>query len=263
MALTSQSAIAAAFPGQRNRFQKTLGSNALWINQWISLWAMTGIPLPGIAPGSQNGVVPTKATAGALFNFTNPGGSNILYILNAILRGIGQGATLVIYDRLLAASGFSNTATPGSPTVVTRTAPTGGGLFKNELWLENYSTPTTPRTVTLTYTDQDNNSGNVSGSVNLPATPSAMVQLPLAAGDSGVKSVQQITCSGATGGDFGFTILRPLATLSVDATRPADIQSWDQLGMPDVPADACLAMMLMSSVAAPGVLQGGVILGEG
>jgi hypothetical protein len=248
---------------QRKPFFKSPGSNALWINNWISMWAFAGTPTAGSAPGSQNGMVPTKSTTGAIA-LSNPGGSNTLYLGRmASVISSTQPATLVVYDRLLASSGFSNTATPVSPTVVNRTAPGDSGVYNNEAWIEVYTTPTAARTVTLTYTDQDNNTGGVSGTVNLGTIPSLMVPVPLAAGDSGVKSVQTVTCSGATGGDFGITILRRLAEFPLNSVSPGSVQDAIELGMPDIPSDACLAFMLLPSVASPGVISGSMALIQG
>lgn len=252
MAITSTSALTAALPGQRlnifKQMSSALGTN--WLNKWISLWRYAGDPTNGVTPATQNGLIPTSATTGAPA-FSNAGGSNTLY-LGRCAPVAPTDMTLVLYDRLLHASGFTNTASPASPAVVNRTAPGDAGVFKNELWLEAYGPPSATRNISVTYTDQDGNTGNVSTTVQFAGSvPNLMVRVPLAAGDIGVKSVQTVTCDGATGGDFGFTILRQLAQFTIPA-RLANVQDAITLGMPDVPSNACLALMMLASTNSPG-----------
>jgi hypothetical protein len=264
MAITSQSALLAALPGQRPTFLKIPGSSTLWPNNWISLWKAQGNPIAGAAPGSTNGVVPTAATAGAL-PFTNAGGSNKIYLGRAMVN-MPTAGMLVIYDRLLASSGFGGTGgaiSPASPATVNRTGPDDGGAFKNELWLESYTTTAVAQTVTVTYTDQNDNTGNVSGTVTLPIIPNVMVPVPLAAGDTGVKSIQTVTLGGATFGDFGLTILRRLAEIPIPVGGVGVVQDALMTGFASIPANACLAMMLQPLVASPGTLVGSINLPEG
>lgn len=89
------------------------------------------------------------------------------------------------------------------PAIYVTTATTNAGAVTN---------------TTLSYTDQDNNAGNTATISSFPATAVAgtLVPFQLAAGDTGVRSVQSVTLGTSYGGGaISLVLLRPLWRLPV------------------------------------------------
>jgi hypothetical protein len=77
----------------------------------------------------------------------------------------------------------------------------------------------TARTFTITYTDPDNNAGIVSPATSVfggtgDREAARVFDIPLAAGDKGLKAVESVTLSASTGtaGNWGITLYYPLKT---------------------------------------------------
>jgi hypothetical protein len=108
----------------------------------------------------------------------------------------------------------------------------------------------------MTYTDQSGNTGNTS-TINIGATNFREVtraqRIPLAAGDSGIQSIQSVQLSATTGtaGNFGITIAQPLAWIPVGASGVAGWRDYTT-GLPGIPAidaNACLSLLFIPSAA--------------
>jgi hypothetical protein len=118
------------------------------------------------------------------------------------------------------------------------------------VWYEIYSiVGTTTANLTMNYIDQDGNSA--SSTMNIGATNFREVtrtqRVPLAAGDTGVRSVTsvQLSASTATAGNFGITIAQPLAWIPVGSGGMAGWRDYTT-GLPGIPTihpDACLAWL--------------------
>lgn len=235
---------------------------------WQSLWKVAGLPGSGSNPPAftaGSGYVPDDSTAGA-FPFANPvSGNNYLARFGAAGSVAG---TLIIYDRLWACSGLlTNTVsaqtitTPGNPGRVTD--------YKGvELWGEVYTAPgATGATWTVSYTDQDNNSG-ATATYTHPAnaeTVGQMFPFTLAAGDNGVRSVASFTCSVSSGtaGDIGLTLLRRVAELPLTVPNVAAVLDAVAAGFPVLPNDACLALMVQCTAATSGLILGSFNMAQG
>lgn len=212
-----------------------------------SLWKVAGLPGAGATPASGNGAVPTSATAGAI-PFTNPAGGDKKYLLMAAMAS-SLAQTFIIYDRLWHNSGFVTNSVAnqdiGTPPTLTRPDANGADV---ELWGEVYAAPgATGATWTVTYVDQDGNTGN-SATYTHPAnaeTVGQMFPFNLAAGDTGVRSVSRFVCSisSGTAGDIGLVLLRRVAEISIPVAGSGRVKDAFQLGMPEIYADACLAVM--------------------
>jgi hypothetical protein len=132
---------------------------------------------------------------------------------------------------------------------------TGGA--GNIAWYEIYTAiGTTSTTLTMTYTDQDGNTGQTS-TINIGGTGFREVtraqRIPLAAGDTGMRAIEKVKLTATTGalGDFGITIAQPLAWIPVGS---AGTMGWRDYttGLPGIPVpdpDACLAVMFLPAVA--------------
>ncbi len=246
-------------PWDRQIFQKS--SLTITGNLPSSLW--TASPNAGVAPGAA--VVPTSATAGAV-PFTNAG-ARALRVARVVSRTSGNNS-LVFVDRLSHQSGLSGTAlgqqVTNLPTAALTRYASGEGVMAA---LEIYSQiGATPQTVTCRYTNQAGVGGQVTPAVSIGgATGNQIVGrflvLPLAAGDTGVRSVEGVTLSGSTGtaGDFGVTLFRPLflvPTIAFDVHgQVLDAVLGGGGFIPEVLDDACLSALVISNVASSNVVM--------
>lgn len=194
-------------------------------------------------------VAPTSATLGSLI-FQN-GGTGTLAILGARWTGINFGQ-IIIADRLSHQGGLSGTVigaqTTNLPTAALTRNTSGVGVM---IGLTIYTAVgTTATTVTVSYTNTADQAGRISpavvfGSVGFNLA-NRMIQIPLAAGDTGVKSVQSVSlaASTATAGAFGVTLYRPIFMIGVEsssAVTTSTLLTGGTFGLvPEIPDNACL-----------------------
>jgi hypothetical protein len=162
----------------------------------------------------------------------------------------------VLYDRLFHISGLAGNSTAdqtvqGATPTPALTRNTGG--VGNFAFYEIYTAlGTTSTTLTMTYTDQDGNTGQTS-TINIGATAFREVtraqRIPLAAGDSGLRAIEKVKLTATTGtaGDFGITIAQPLAWIPVGAPG---VGGWRDFttglpGIPKIDNNACLALFFI------------------
>jgi len=274
MAITTQDGLVSGLGGgQRLAINKASVTSVA--NRLFSLWSATGQPATGDTTSGQTtaGVVSTSATTGAI-TFSNPTGGAYSYLGRA--SGIANSTTasgvLVLYDMLWiwtsGGSGWSVTSTAlqstVSPPALTRPDSTGTGT---ELWMEVLATGgTASGTSTITYT---NAAGAGSKSASLLATKisspaiGTIEKYTLAAGDTGVRSVQSIqnTVSWSSG-TYRLMIVRRLAELPIVASTGFLYDAFD-LGMPRVYDSACLGMALESASTTTGPLLMTLTLAQG
>jgi hypothetical protein len=221
-----------------------------------SLWTYDGMPAGGAVPTVA--AIPNRSTTGAL-PFTAPGGSRDLHSIGASITPVTPGVYL-LYDRLfhkggLAGNSTADQAVQGSPASPALMRNTGGA--GNIAWYEIYTAiGTTSTTLTMTYTDQDGNTGQTS-TINIGGTGFREVtraqRIPLAAGDTGMRAIEKVKLTATTGalGDFGITIAQPLAWIPVGSAGTAGWRDYTT-GLPGIPVpdpDACLAVMFIPAVA--------------
>lgn len=234
-----------------------------------SLWTYDGMPAGGAVPTSA--AIPDRTTTGAL-PFTAPGGSREKWLIGAAIAPSVSGVFL-LYDRLFHIGGLNGTLTTaqtvqGSTPTPALTRNTGG-LGNFAFWEIYTAIGTTGTTLTMTYTDQDGNTGQTS-TINIGGTGFREVtraqRIPLAAGDSGLRAIQQVqlTASTATAGNFGITIAQPLAWIPVGA---AGVMGWRDYttGLPGIPAidpNACLSLLFIPSAATAPELLGSLAFVE-
>jgi hypothetical protein len=234
---------------------------------WRSLW--TQAPFAGATPTSG---APTRTTTGALPGFEN-GGSDTLRIARVTAgNSIPTNApfTLMLADRLSHSGGLDATSvaaqTTNLPTTALTRYTTGAGVFA---CLEIYTQiGTTATTATVSYTDQGGTAGNTSAAVAIGATNrreiGTLIPISLAAGDTGVRAVASVTLALSTGtaGNFGVTLLKPLALIPV---HPGLVTTWEAaLGggcgnLAEIVDDACLTFI---QVIGGGQSAGGVFTGS-
>jgi hypothetical protein len=228
-----------------------------------SLWRYDGMPAGGAVPTVA--AIPDRTTTGALPFLVATGGRDT-HLIGASITPLTAGVYL-LYDRLFHIGGLSGTSTAdqtvqGSTPSPALTRNTNGQ--GNIAWYEIYTAiGTSSQTLTMTYTDQDGNTGQTS-TINIGATGfrevSRAQRIPLAAGDTGMRAVEKVKLTASTGalGNFGITIAQPLAWIPVGVAGTAGWRDYTT-GLPGIPVinpDACLALMFIPAVATAPELWG-------
>lgn len=132
----------------------------------------------------------------------------------------------------------------------------GGTDFSGlELWIEAVTAFTGNISVAVTYTDQDGNTGQTTGTVATGIAPivGRMIQIPLAAGDSGLSKIESVTATVATAGTFNVLVLRPLWEGNIRVANGGDVHDLLKTGMPEVFADSALMLMVAADSTSTGV----------
>lgn len=217
--------------------------------QWHTLLDRSGFPGSGsLAVGNTaNGVVPTDATAGypAIRDFA--GGAQ------GVLHSIGFTGTvasrLKLYDRLFNSGSHATTPT-GTTTLTTipdatPRMPDGVG-HGNEIWIEiNVAVAASAVTVQVGYTNSDGATGRLTtASASLSGFISGrLVQLPLQAGDKGVRQITSVIVGGtaAATGSFNVILARPLyGPMRVPVAGGGDVHGLDKTALVRVYQDSAL-----------------------
>ncbi len=211
-----------------------------------SLWLYDGQPAMGAAPGAWAN--PTNATSGSLRQ-TDPGGGREKFLIQFWATGLVAG-TLMLYDRLGHSSNLSGTTTTAQTFTGSITRYTSGA--GNIAWIEIYTLiGTTATTVTMSYTDTSGTSGNTSPAVAIGGTGfrevTRCIMLPLASGDTGIQSVENIDLLASTGtaGAMGVTIAHPIAYAGIGGSGNSGWRDFTTglPGIPEIESGACLSLL--------------------
>ena len=264
MAITTQDQLLAKIAEAGQKPFAKQGATGKGAGSYHSYWAQGGLPGAGAAQGSVNGAVPDDATAGAIL-FNNPAAPALTYLARLGLALSPGNGMFELYDRLWHNSGLSGvvaTAQAIAQPALTRSAD-GVGV---ELYAEWYApTGATAVNATASYTNTDNVAGRLATAA-FPASPVAgqMVPFNLAAGDRGIRSVQSLTLSATTGtaGNFGLTLFKNVVEVPSGANVGQSFDAYD-LGLPQIPNDACLAMMVLLNQTAVPSVNGSFVLAQG
>lgn len=178
-----------------------------------SFWV--GPPNIGVAPTTA--VVPSRTISGAFGQ--KDGVGNLVMADFKMLTGINSGGgVLILVDRLSHQGGLDGTVittqTTNLPTAALTRYTSGVGVFAA---IEIYtSVGVTGTTLTVSYTNQSGTAGQISPATVFGATNnregSRFIPIPLALGDTGIRSVENVTvlASTTTAGNFGITLYKPL-----------------------------------------------------
>src|SRR4051812_4222366 len=259
MAFTSFDSLSLALPGQRVLYQKiSIAAVALTPT---SMWAATGNPGGGLLAigNTTSGVIPTSATVGAL-SFVNAPGGKKTYLAKLNTYNTSQiFSSFLFYDRLWHAGSFSlttlQTFTLSAQPALTRPDANGEDA---EIWLEVNTAPgAVATTVEVTYTNSTGATAHTTGP-SIPLTSfltGRMVQMPLQAGDTGVRKVESVIIGGTvnTAGDVNVIILRKFAEAMPLPATPFPF-SFDALalGLPEIQPNACIAGIVIPNSTASG-----------
>lgn len=233
---------------------------------FTALWRATGTPGQGSTPSTQ--ATCDKTLTGALLNFTNASSTDKLYIARANFTSANSGTTLYIYDRLAHMGGLSGVTT-GNQTVGVDVSVAGLADRCNqtdyhdvEWWWEIYADiGTSAQTCTVTYTTVPG-PGTTTTTFSLGgASPlnqdSRTFNIPINA--QGITTVSIGTTTG-TAGSWGITARKLLAVCPLPLANYGNSFDWAQLGLPEVPDDACLELVLQTGTTTSGTLMGSVDL---
>ena len=238
--------------------------------QFFSLWTASGVPGAGSAPGAA--AVPTRATTGAL-GFANQTAPATSYIAWLAAQFGNSASNLEIHDRLAHMSGLSGTVTTAQGALSLVTSNPGAGRLGDanysdvQWWLEIYTAlGATGVNATVNVTYNDDTTGNLTA-VALGATPRQGRLYPLVSAVAGkfIKAVNSVTLSATTGtaGNFGITATRPRTSVSAPLLNKTETFDWAQLGLPNVPNDSCLMMLMLCGTTSTGIVRGSVKIAHG
>lgn len=261
----------------RKAVQRIFSGSTAAHNKFVDMWRQAIREDTGATSNIPTTAVALDKSDGAAINHLWPNSSPLsLYALGARLSSPGTQGTLFLIDRLSHQGGLNGTITTAQTTNLPTAALTrytdGIGVF---IGLSIYNAVgTTATTVTASYTNQDNASGQTTSaqafggsatSSGNSASPRIVI-LPLANGDRGVKSVESVTLSGTTGtiGNFGVVLFKILAAINY----PVQCESVDFIsgnfigGIPQINDNAHLSVVGITTTSASAP-QLSVFFGEG
>jgi hypothetical protein len=234
--------------------------------QFFSMWQSAGIPAAGVTPTTAT--IPTNATTGAI-GFTQQTSPATSYL--AWLRMITSNAnqSLEVHDRVAHMGGLNGTLIAAQNALIDlssgglnlEAARLGDANFSDiQWWLEIYTAlGATGVNATVNVTYDDASSGNLAV-IALGATPRAGRLYPLISAVAGrfIRDVNTVTLSATTGtaGNFGVTATRPRSGIDVDVANKGQAFDWAQLGLPEVPNNACLMLIAPCSTTSTGTFRG-------
>lgn len=261
-------------PWQKNPSTAPVAAN------WYSMWAVGGYPGAGamFTGASLAHQRTTDLTTGSLYHGGNktPDTKHLIYI-NA-LASAGATPPIVMLVDLVGyyplATGFSGALQTMDNTNGPNRYVSAGESGLQAVLVNGALNGATVNISSLNYTDQDGNAGAmpttptvaVTGAAVLPtATLGARVLttiggpfIPLAAGDCGMRTIVNVTSSGAMTGLLAFLMVKPLATLPLPAALiPSERDLVMQLAnLERVYDGACLSWLVFFPVATGATLTG-------
>jgi len=257
---TRDGLIAAMAAGTVGAFSKS--SITTVAGRPFSLFRVSGNPAGSGTP-STSGAALDRTTTGAL---KIPAAANTTYLAQFAVAESSINICM-LYDRLVETGGLSGTVTTAqtvNSTALPARATGGDGV---ELWLEVYTAlgATPSATVTASYTNQAGTSGRTATLVGgIPASLAAnsTLQFTLAAGDTGVRSVQSVTFGTSTGtaGSFGVTLRRPVGAIGTPGGSSSSANGFNlgyvECGLAVVPDAACLEVLIVPAATSSGTANG-------
>lgn len=236
----------------------------------VSFWEASSIPPAGASGTSLTARNCTPSVTGALF-FANPTSPDTLHLINAqAYASAASLGSLVIYDRIADIGGIS-LSTTDLQSLTMGALPRYADGAGVQLFLEVTTTITGAPVFTVNYTDQDGNAAT-SRAVTCAANStgrfaySTGAYIPLAAGDTGVRSVEEFQCSAAgSAGIARLVFAKQLAVvplLSAGTVIERDYVTQTPK-LPRIYDDHCLAAFLFCASGTTGTIYGSLIAAAG
>lgn len=215
-----------------------------------------GNPGAGVLAGTNtaNGLVPTDATAG--FPLIDAFGGSNGYISSVQFANTVP-CRIKLYDCLFKAGAYAfnaATALTAQPSYSGR-VPGGTDYSGTELWIEAVTAFTGNQSIVVTYTNQAGVAGKTTGVIATGVAPivARMLQLPLAAGDTGIQKIESVTSTVSTVGTFNVLVMRRLWMGRVMVANGGDVHDFIRLGMPEIFATSALKIMVIPDGTATGL----------
>ena len=270
MTITTRDGIIAGLGNNNDRIiwdKATLATQV--VGQFTSWWRAAGVPAQGAIPAAA--AYCTKALTGAV-SFTNQTGPATSYLAYHTMMASVANTNLEIHDRIAHMGGLNGTLlTAQTVGIDLLTINAGGAVPAARLgaadysdvqwWLEWYTaTGATASNATVAVTYDDGSTGNLAviaiGGTAIAA--SQMRQLLPAVNGRWIRAVTNVTNSASTGtaGSFGVTATRQRAAFSSETANRLYQFDWAALGFPEIPNDACIQGISLSTATATGTLKG-------
>lgn len=202
-----------------------------------------------------NGLVHTDAVAG--YPLINPFGVGNQGYLGKVEYSNSVPSRLHLYDRLFVAGTYSfnaNTTLTAQPSFASRVP--DGNYNGLEIWAEAVTAATGNLAVNVTYTNENDVTTRTTGAVGIGGAQSVgrCWQLPLAAGDKGVKQINAVVGSVVTAGTFNIMILRPIWSGRVIAANTGGMHdAFGGVGLPKIYEDSALYMLVNADSTSSGL----------
>lgn len=220
--------------------------------KWYDCWS-TALPTNGTVPTSAVALDNTSTGAPELPNVS--GSRLTLFAASSSARFVGSQGTMLLFDRLTHSGGLaaniSTEQTTNLPTPALTRYTSGEGVIPALVLYAGIGSTAT--TFSIKYTNQGGTNNQVSplmpiGGSNYDANRRIFF-IPLAAGDTGVRSVESVTLTATTGtaGNLGIILLKPLFMWhheSTGTTRNDFLSSPRTFGavLPEIQQTACLCL---------------------
>lgn len=254
MAITTLDGLIAA-PSQRVGILKTASITATALMATQNLQA-AGNPGAGTLAGTSTaaGVVPDDTVAG--FPTINSFGGATGYISKIEFSNTVP-CRMSLFDCLFKAGAYAfnaNTTLAAQPSYSGRVI--GGTDFSNtEIWIEAVTAFTGNQSIAVTYTNQAGATAHTTGTIATGVAPGIgrMLQLPLAAGDTGVQKIESVVSTVSTVGTFNVLVLRRLWNGRVRIANDGDIHDFMKTGLPQIFDTSALMCIVTPDSTATGL----------
>lgn len=265
MTITTRDQLIDALANNASRivWDKASIANAV-AGQLFSLWRATGVPAQGAIPAAA--ALCTSALAGAM-GFTNQIAPSTSYHGWQTIATGNPATSVEVHDRLAHMAGLNGTLLTAQTVgvdLLTLGLPAdrrGDANYSDvQWWLEWYTdTGATAANATVNVTYDDASTGNLPV-IAVGGTVRASRMIPLVSAVAGrwIRGVNNITLSASTGaaGSFGVTATRPRTVVNTNIANKYEQYDWAQLGLPNIPNDSCLMMLMLCSTTTTGTVRG-------
>lgn len=225
----TEAALKTALDAQ-NVFRQSYYKASLAVGSALNMgsgWRIGNLPVAGADPATTPGTAYSSTVGGIVFPDTSPLRKFLIHWGSR--KAQGSPGCVFLYDRLVGVSGIAVSST-GNKTVnsAALTRYTDGIGVEVYLEVTTAGNTTAPIVSMNSYTNQDGTPGKSGATITFPTTTlgaNALVgPMPLAAGDTGVKSVETINVATAGGGSgvVNVILVKHLASLGTGEAANAN-----------------------------------------
>jgi hypothetical protein len=277
MAFTSIDDLVSSITGGNNRradWNKLTGAAAYTAGRWYDMSALAGTPVANAWAGTALAWTSCNETAGnGTQIFGLPHGGDVSPDTKHVLNGsaitavaTGVPSQLMLVDMQGYYPGINMNLATAQTLTGTPTLRYADGVGVKAYLVVTATTGATAHNLSMTYTDQSNNTGNTLP-VTVSCTASAITPhithsgtagnnygpfLPLANGDTGIRSVQTVQLSAASGaGTAALVLAKPLLTIPLTQASIASERDFlNQIpSLPEIKPGACLTWLYFAGAA--------------